>query len=74
MIGGAVGNYCAVLGDRSGEITLEQVGAGQPPPALPRIEAVTDGIGKVASFFCGCTHRDGVARDEGDLRLLPEDR
>jgi hypothetical protein len=40
---------------------------------LPRIEVVTDRIGKVASFFGGCTYCEGIAHDEGDLGLLPEE-
>jgi hypothetical protein len=73
VIGFGLINQPAQLSNRFGQIALLYVCTGEPPPALPRSEAITDRVGKVASFFGGRPHRVGVAGDESHLSLLAED-
>ena len=73
MIGLGLGHHLAQLGDRSGQITLHHLRAGEPPPALPRSEPVPDRVGDVASFFAGRAHRNRIPGHERRMRLLAED-
>ncbi len=47
---------------------------GEPPPALARSEAITDGVGDLAPFLGRRPHtRCRVTGDQGGLSLLAED-
>ena len=73
VIGLGLGNQSAHWAIRSGQIAPYSCAPASRHAALPRSEAVTDRVGKVASFFGGRAHRDRVAGDERRLSLLAED-
>ncbi len=73
VIGLGFGHQLAQLGGPCGEVALHHLRASQPPPALPRTEAVPDGVGNVAAFLPGLSNRNGIPGHEGRMCLLTED-
>ena len=72
MRDGGFGDEFGDLCQGADEVTPKTLHVDQNPSALPRVEVVSDGVGKIASFRCDRFHREKVAHHECPVGLSAE--